>query len=62
MPRKLYLILAMLIKNEALILVVIHLFLSRLIMLRERNAFTVVDLDPYGSPIPFLDSAVQVSW
>lgn len=25
----------------------------------EREPFDVIDLDPYGSPSPFLDSAVQ---
>lgn len=31
----------------------------RLAMLAHNAAFDVVDLDPYGSPAPFLDSAVQ---
>lgn len=25
----------------------------------EREPFDVIDLDPYGSPAPFLDAAVQ---
>lgn len=28
-------------------------------MLQQPNAFDAVDLDPYGSPVQFLDSAVQ---
>ena len=27
---------------------------------RPEQRFHVIDLDPYGSPTPFLDSAVQV--
>jgi tRNA G26 N,N-dimethylase Trm1 len=26
---------------------------------RAENRFHVIDLDPYGSPTPFLDAAVQ---
>ncbi len=26
---------------------------------RPSDRFTIVDLDPYGSPTPFLDAAVQ---
>ena len=47
--------------TEKLVFTVNLVSVCRLIMLRERNSFTVVDLDPYGSPIPFLDSALQVS-
>eukprot|EP00898_Chlorokybus_atmophyticus_P008128 jgi/Chlat1/8316/Chrsp78S07725 len=32
---------------------------ARLYMLRHEHAFDVVDIDPYGSPSIFLDSAVQ---
>lgn len=31
----------------------------RVTMLANQNAFDIVDLDPYGSPAPFLDAAVQ---
>ncbi|MCI09477.1 putative tRNA (guanine(26)-N(2))-dimethyltransferase 1-like, partial [Trifolium medium] len=36
-----------------------HLADARVYMLENPNKFDVVDLDPYGSPSVFLDSAVQ---
>ncbi|KAL6959464.1 methylamine--glutamate N-methyltransferase [Sarracenia purpurea var. burkii] len=36
-----------------------HLVDARVFMLTHPKEFDVVDLDPYGSPFAFLDSAVQ---
>ena len=32
---------------------------ARVLMLQKAGTYDAVDLDPYGSPVQFLDSAVQ---
>ena len=34
---------------------------ARVLMLQKAGTFDVVDLDPYGAPVQFLDSAVQAA-